>query len=405
MNLTLLAVTLSIITSPTDCLNATCRVRILDRVATGVLIDNSHIITCAHVVSPYTQHQVNCEWFIKGNSVRNYGHCVRLDKQSDLALIRLANANTNIKPIPLADYEVTKGNVLYTVGCPSGIVPSLHVCHVAGFYGNDIGFLPKPNEGHSGGALFDISGKYVVGIVKAYTDENIGVATNLRYLKQLTHSPSVSNRAGNISQSKLPARGFNSADLVESTRKSSFIPNQKVTVVNFDGSIIETFVSCNHGENPKQCQFCNNGQVCNPYSSYSGFGYLSPCEPPVTQSQPQSQLQPQPEYINQDPSEPYKPEIYKPEMLDEIKQQVAIIQQDVEYLKNKPEPTFNKYDDTQLRKEIDAKFSAITDAFTNQLNNLPPLTMRLLAPDGSVIKEEKAKLGGAFNLQLKPKTN
>jgi hypothetical protein len=171
-----------------DCIAATCRIRHplpggRADVGTGTVIRSDAqavlILTAAHVTGrPTTDEALTVETWHRGCQSRPFpARCVwrsylpTPQAYRDVALVSVDPAHfAGLLPpaMPLGDDDLAAGQTIVTVGCPSAAWPSAQVGHILMTeqgQGAVAKFLPIPEGGRSGSALFDQAGTKIVGLL------------------------------------------------------------------------------------------------------------------------------------------------------------------------------------------------------------------------------------------------
>jgi len=174
--------------------SATARLRAADGgTGTGTAFERSQgyvwLVTCAHVA---TSPQLSVEWFYRGHQSSAVAGVVRWrDEASDVAVVAvLESALGGVAPpvVPFAppDHTATPGRPVYTVGSANGVWPTGFEGHALGYDQMGLRFLPPPQNGRSGSALIDGSGR-IVGVVRARSDKSggDGIATPVQAMYRL----------------------------------------------------------------------------------------------------------------------------------------------------------------------------------------------------------------------------
>jgi hypothetical protein len=175
----------------TDCIDATCRISAPDGGrGTGCVFEISqgsvYILTAAHVVEG--SNAVTCE-FWRGGHISSPLRAAVISRAAgvDVAILAVSEASFGgILPakIPVAtkDFALGAGETFTTVGCAKGNWATALEGHVLG-YSSEMGmhFVPSPENGRSGSAIFDRDGTRIVGIVRARSgDDAVGYATTIQ---------------------------------------------------------------------------------------------------------------------------------------------------------------------------------------------------------------------------------
>lgn len=152
------------------------------------LVTNYHVIEHAYRILAQTP---NGERAVEVNSVISY------DNTADLAVLK-CDQNSGVAPLILGDSEsVRKGDSVYAVGYPLGIVNTLSDGVVSSRYfdENDVDTIQITapiSSGSSGGPLFNKKGE-VVGVIAAYyvDGQNLNIAIAANTLSPLLQSTSI----------------------------------------------------------------------------------------------------------------------------------------------------------------------------------------------------------------------
>lgn len=161
---------------------------------TGFVFDEAgHVVTNNHVVEGGSSLEIE---FPDGQ--RRYGELVGQDVDSDLAVVRVENLPSDVRPLPLGDSdELRVGQFVVAIGNPFGEASSMSVGIVSGL-GRTLesqrvamgGYFSLPqviqtdaaiNPGNSGGPLLNLDGQ-VVGVNSAIlsrTGSNSGVGFSI----------------------------------------------------------------------------------------------------------------------------------------------------------------------------------------------------------------------------------
>ena len=192
----------------TACVEATCRVTAADGGrGTGCAFERSQgyvfVLTGAHVATSPT---VQCEFWHRGHQSRPVpGRVILRHAGTDVAVVAVAeSAFAGVLPpvVPLAppDWVATAGQTLASVGCAGGAWATGWKGHALGYGNADLHFLPAPANGRSGSALFDASGRYIVGLIRARSvDDRRGIATSVQAIYRALGSPEQRSTAARVS--------------------------------------------------------------------------------------------------------------------------------------------------------------------------------------------------------------
>jgi len=199
-------------------IDATCRITAADGGrGTGCVFERSQghvfLLTNAHVASSST---VQCEFWRDGHRSRPLaGQVVQRDERIDAAIVRVAASQfagmlPQAVPIAPRGSRLTPGMTITSVGCAEGRWSTGWKGHVLADDGREVRFVPPPANGRSGSALFDATGRHVVGLIKARTmDDSTGIAVSVGALYDALGSTSASTEScpsGNCSPRLLPFR-------------------------------------------------------------------------------------------------------------------------------------------------------------------------------------------------------
>lgn len=147
-----------------------------ESIGTGILIDERHVVTVAHVVA------ASDEILVKTESETGRAVAIGFDEERDLALLR-TDAPMGSRYLPLGDYEYETGDQVFAIGYPLGLEASL----VTGVVSNaEVSFDDLPlsrflqvdaplNPGNSGGPVFNDRGE-VIGLVDWQFSEAAGLS-------------------------------------------------------------------------------------------------------------------------------------------------------------------------------------------------------------------------------------
>ncbi len=160
----------------------------------GVLLDERHVLTVAHVVAGEERVLVKT-----ANGPELLAHVVRLAEHADLALLQLEKAIVGATPAVLGDSDrLAIGQRVIAIGNPFGLENSLSEGRVSGFRRSQDNAVAQPeyiqtdaaiSSGNSGGPLFDSSGR-VIGIAAKFWSvsggsEGIGFAVAINSAREI----------------------------------------------------------------------------------------------------------------------------------------------------------------------------------------------------------------------------
>ena len=160
---------------------------------TGTAFERSQgyvwLVTCAHVA---TSPQLRVEWFYRGHQSGPVAGVVRWrDAGNDVAVIAVPESALGgvvppVVPFAPPDHRATPGRPVYTVGSANGVWPTGFEGHALGYDQVGLQFLPPPQNGRSGSALVDESGR-IVGVVRARSEKTggTGIATPVQAMYRL----------------------------------------------------------------------------------------------------------------------------------------------------------------------------------------------------------------------------
>ncbi|HEX2697387.1 MAG TPA: trypsin-like peptidase domain-containing protein [Anaerolineales bacterium] len=173
---------------------------------------DGHIVTNYHVVSDSTNNKVEVD-FMSG--FKTYGTVVGTDLDSDLAIVKVDAAASELHPLPLGDSSALKvGQTVIAIGNPFGLNGTMTVGIISALgrtldsehatpnggqpftAGDIIQTDAAINPGNSGGPLFNLSGE-VIGVNRAIRTSNytsngeplnsgIGFAVSSNIIKRVT---------------------------------------------------------------------------------------------------------------------------------------------------------------------------------------------------------------------------
>ena len=199
-------------------IDATCRITAADGGrGTGCVFERSQghvfLLTNAHVASSAT---VQCEFWRDGHrSQPLVGQVIRRDERVDAAIVRVAEsqfAGTLPQAVPIAPrgFRLVPGATITSVGCAEGRWSTGWKGHVLADDGGEVRFVPPPANGRSGSALFDATGRRIVGLIKARTmDDATGIAVSVGAIYDALGSRTASAEScpsGNCAPRLLPFR-------------------------------------------------------------------------------------------------------------------------------------------------------------------------------------------------------
>jgi len=159
----------------------------------GFLISNDIVVTNAHVVADARAVDVI---FFDGSRVE--GRVLIADSYRDVALVRVDEIPSNVKPLPMGDSDTIKvGEIVLAVGSPLGLpgpTVTMGVVSAIGrnIVGQDVALEDliqtdaAINPGNSGGPLINVDG-YVVGMVTAIIPyaQGVGFAIPINTVKRV----------------------------------------------------------------------------------------------------------------------------------------------------------------------------------------------------------------------------
>lgn len=176
-----------------ECIDATCRLTAGHSRGTGCVFEVSggrvFVLTNAHVVGGAAT--VRCEFWRHGHcSLPLTGRVIarRETAHCDAAIVALEVsqfAGWVPRAIPLAPPTaiLRPGEPITSVGCARGAWSTSWKGHVLGYRNGDLHFVPPPENGRSGSAIFDAAGTQIVGLLRARTgDDAAGVACTVQAL-------------------------------------------------------------------------------------------------------------------------------------------------------------------------------------------------------------------------------
>ena len=174
-----------------DAVSATCRVRWEGGIGTGVAYygkvgPDVYVMTARHVMNDKGSFAKSaaCEFFLGSpDALSVTGTVMYPAADVDIVAIRLPKARFGGKLpaiVPLAKEPPKPGDVLISVGCRYGEVPTAFKTRVVGYRGTDMVFDVTPAEGRSGSAMFNADGTAVCGLLVARDDESrVGIAESV----------------------------------------------------------------------------------------------------------------------------------------------------------------------------------------------------------------------------------
>lgn len=169
---------------------------------TGTLVGEKglYILTAAHVVADASEIEVE---FLDGTRIGATN--ARLDRTSDVALLKLDRPVTHVQPAPLGDSEKVRiGDEIFIIGNPLGLSHSVSRGIISGKHTERSDFNHERvqeffqtdaaiNKGNSGGPMFNMQGE-IVGIVSSILSfsggfEGLGFAATSSIAKKILLQP------------------------------------------------------------------------------------------------------------------------------------------------------------------------------------------------------------------------
>jgi S1-C subfamily serine protease len=192
-------------------INGSVFVRGIRGLGTGTVIKKSenrmYILTCYHVVEDIIEvNQMGLDigatiGYSKNEDESNEiigmitykANILKYDKEVDLALLEVKTVDDTLEEIPIADKEPQKGDIVYSVGNPKGLLRTIS----KGILSNKLeGFYFSDNTttyGNSGGGLFNSNGEligvpsnvmgYEVGKDMFVPESSLGLSRDLYTIK------------------------------------------------------------------------------------------------------------------------------------------------------------------------------------------------------------------------------
>lgn len=155
----------------------------------GFAIDDSHIITNAHVITDKKNIAIGCYSETAENNIGDI-HLVELvaiNKDIDIAVLKIIE--TTLTPLKIADADTVKvGDDVYAIGAPEGLAYTLTKGTVSSKLRKIAGvdYIQTDtaiNQGNSGGPLLNSNGEVIgVNTLKSSTSENIGLAIRIDFV-------------------------------------------------------------------------------------------------------------------------------------------------------------------------------------------------------------------------------
>ena len=155
----------------------------------GFAIDESHIVTNAHVITNKKNIAIGC---YSENAENNIGdihpaELVALNKDIDIAVLKVKDVS--LTPLEIADVDSVKvGDPVYAIGAPEGLAYTLTQGTVSSKRRQISGveYIQTDtaiNQGNSGGPLLNSDGKVIgVNTLKLSSGENLGFAIRMDFV-------------------------------------------------------------------------------------------------------------------------------------------------------------------------------------------------------------------------------
>lgn len=155
----------------------------------GFAIDDSHIVTNAHVITDKNNIAIGCYSETAENNIGDVhiAELVSINEDIDIAILKING--TTLTPLKIADADtVNVGDDVYAIGAPEGLAYTLTNGTVSSKL-REIGGVDyiqtntAINHGNSGGPLLNNKGEVIgVNTMKLSTSENIGFAIRMDFV-------------------------------------------------------------------------------------------------------------------------------------------------------------------------------------------------------------------------------
>lgn len=175
----------------------------------GFAIDDSHIITNAHVITDKNRIAIGCYSETAENNIgdAHLAKLVAINEDIDIAVLKVSDKT--LTPLKIADVDAIKvGDDVYAIGAPEGLAYTLTKGAVSSKLRKIAGvdYIQTDaaiNHGNSGGPLINSNGEVIgVNTLKLTTSENIGLAIRIDFVMSYIKQNNIISSEGPSSSSK-----------------------------------------------------------------------------------------------------------------------------------------------------------------------------------------------------------
>jgi S1-C subfamily serine protease/thiol-disulfide isomerase/thioredoxin len=170
------------------------------------------LLTCGHVFRNLPESaEIVADVFVDGRPEAYRGQVLRFDLQSDVGLLAIATSDPlPVSPVASADLALARGDAVFSIGCGGGEPPSRRDVRVTGLQPNTpptyIECTGAPEQGRSGGGLFNARGELIGVCFAADAPQDRGLYANLDSIGRLLESCGLAHlyRRGRTAPSRAP---------------------------------------------------------------------------------------------------------------------------------------------------------------------------------------------------------
>jgi thiol-disulfide isomerase/thioredoxin len=188
-------------------LAASTRIRIRDQkgtvYASATVIDSrpgrSILLTCGHIFRDLPRNaQIVVDVFVDGRPEQYLGQPLRYDLPSDVGLLAISTSDPlPVSPISASPAPPAPGEAVSSIGCGGGDPPTRRQVRVTGFQRNTpptyVECTGAPEQGRSGGGLFNGRGEIIGVCFAADTSQDRGLYASLASVYRLLDASGLSH--------------------------------------------------------------------------------------------------------------------------------------------------------------------------------------------------------------------